>query len=68
MNMPVLTIVVPCYNEQEILPKTMDELTAVLLELMELKLVSNRSNILFVDDGSKDLTWNLIQVESMQTH
>ncbi len=68
MNMPVLTIVVPCYNEQEILPKTMDELTAVLLELMELKLVSNRSNILFVDDGSKDLTWNLIQVESMQNH
>lgn len=68
MNMPILTIVVPCYNEQEVLPKTMDELTAVLLELMELKLVSNRSNILFVDDGSKDLTWNLIQVESMQNH
>ena len=68
MKLPVLTIVVPCYNEEEILPKTMDELTAVLLELMELKLVSNNSNILFVDDGSKDHTWNLIQVESMQNH
>ena len=68
MKLPVLTIVVPCYNEEEILPKTMDELTAVLLELMELKLVSNNSNMLFVDDGSKDHTWNLIQVESMQNH
>ena len=68
MKLPVLTIIVPCYNEEEILPKTMDELTAVLLELMELKLVSNNSNILFVDDGSKDHTWNLIQVESMQNH
>ncbi len=68
MKMPVLTIIVPCYNEEEILPKTMDELTAVLLELMELKLVSTNSNILLVDDGSKDHTWNLIQVESMQNH
>ncbi|PQD95051.1 glycosyltransferase [Pradoshia eiseniae] len=68
MKLPVLTIIVPCYNEEEILPKTMDELTAVLLELMELKLVSNNSNMLFVDDGSKDHTWNLIQVESMQNH
>ncbi len=66
MNLPVLTIVVPCYNEEEVLSKTSEELTSILKELLASKLISDRSSILFVDDGSKDDTWDLIQMESIQ--
>jgi glycosyltransferase involved in cell wall biosynthesis len=58
---PVLTIVVPCYNEEEVLPETIQQLGAVIHGLIEDKLVSQSSTILFVDDGSKDQTWRLIE-------
>ena len=60
MNSNVLTIVVPCYNEQEVLPETVKELGQILKQLMESKKVSTASKILFVNDGSKDKTWDLI--------
>lgn len=60
MNSNVLTIVVPCYNEQEVLPETVQELGQILKQLMGSKKVSTSSKILFVNDGSKDKTWNLI--------
>lgn len=60
MNSNVLTIVVPCYNEQEVLPETVKELGQILKQLMESKKVSTSSKILFVNDGSKDKTWDLI--------
>lgn len=60
MNSNVLTIVVPCYNEQEVLPETVQELGQILKQLMESKKVSTSSKILFVNDGSKDKTWDLI--------
>lgn len=60
MNGNVLTIVVPCYNEQEVLPETVHELGNILTQLVENKKVSVLSKILFVNDGSKDKTWDLI--------
>ena len=55
-----LYIVVPCYNEQEALPCTAEQLKATLLGLCKKELVSSDSKILFVDDGSTDNTWNII--------
>ncbi|MBS4176781.1 glycosyltransferase family 2 protein [Lederbergia citrea] len=66
MNEPVLTIVVPCYNEEEVLHDTISQLTNLLRELEKEKLVSVKSKILFVDDGSKDATWQLIYKESLK--
>ena len=56
----ILTIVVPCYNEQEVLPETVKELGGVLEKLIKDGKVSPQSKILFVNDGSKDKTWKLI--------
>ncbi|MFC4183203.1 glycosyltransferase family 2 protein [Saccharococcus thermophilus] len=66
MNKPILTIVVPCYNEEEVLPKTAKELTNVLENLLEDGLIAIGSKIMFVDDGSRDRTWELIEQESEQ--
>ncbi|MDP4083134.1 MAG: glycosyltransferase family 2 protein [Bacillota bacterium] len=66
MNEPVLTIVVPCFNEEEVLPDTISELHQMLLQLINERLISKRSKLLFVDDGSKDETWNLIYKEGLR--
>lgn len=63
---PVLTIVVPCYNEEEVLTDTMTKLCMQLQGLMNDGLVSKQSKILFVDDGSRDRTWEMIYKESIQ--
>lgn len=56
----LLTIVVPCYNEEEVLPETKKELANILNKLIDEKKVSEKSKILFVNDGSQDKTWQLI--------
>ena len=56
----LLTIVVPCYNEEEVLPETKKELGNILNKLIDEKKVSEKSKILFVNDGSQDKTWQLI--------
>ncbi|PGM54137.1 glycosyltransferase family 2 protein [Bacillus sp. AFS053548] len=61
---PLLTIVVPCYNEQEVFEETAYQLTYLIEELIYDSLISDDSKILFVDDGSKDRTWELIEKES----
>ncbi|MBE3569644.1 MAG: glycosyltransferase, partial [Bacillales bacterium] len=48
MNYPVLTIVVPCYNEEEVFQETSKQLTQVIKDLINEHLVSKESNILFV--------------------
>lgn len=58
---PLLGIVVPCYNEQEILPKTNEVLTSLLAGLISQKRVRSGSFVCYVDDGSEDRTWQLIQ-------
>lgn len=56
----VLYVVVPCYNEEEVLPNTSDALLGQLKEMIGCGVISEESKILFVDDGSSDKTWNLI--------
>jgi len=56
-----LAIVVPCYNEEEVLPETNRRLTALLARLTAQELVSEASSVHYVDDGSKDRTWTLIE-------
>ena len=56
-----LYIVVPCYNEEEVLPETARRLEDKLRALMSAGKVSARSRVLFVNDGSRDKTWALIE-------
>lgn len=63
---PILTIVVPCYNEEEVLPETIFELHNLLIDMMNDQLISARSKLLFVDDGSKDETWEIIYKEGLR--
>lgn len=58
-----LAIVVPCYNEEEILEYTSNILKSKLNYLIKNKEISEDSFILFINDGSKDKTWNLIEEE-----
>ena len=64
---PVISIVVPCYNEEEVLPETISRLLPIIQDLVETKRISERSAIVFVDDGSRDRTWQLIE-EGAQAH
>ena len=57
----ILYIVVPCYNEEEVLPETAGRLKAKLLSLIESEKIDNKSRIMFVNDGSKDKTWQIIE-------
>lgn len=66
MNKPFLTIVVPCFNEEEVFKETSHQLTAVITDLINDSLITQESKILFVDDGSKDRTWKLIEKECMK--
>lgn len=60
MREPILYIVVPCYNEEEVLPETSKRLKAKLLHLMEAGKISRKSRVMFVNDGSRDRTWEMI--------
>lgn len=57
---PILYIVVPCYNEEIVLPITCNIFRDKLLQLIKLDKVSSDSKVLFVNDGSKDNTWKII--------
>ena len=61
-----LVIVVPCYNEELVLHETTRRLVAVLQSLMERKSI-DEGMILYVDDGSKDKTWSIIETLSKET-
>lgn len=55
-----LSVVIPCYNEQEVLPETFRRITLLMKNLVVTGKVSEDSEVIFVDDGSKDQTWSLI--------
>ncbi|WP_445506057.1 glycosyltransferase family 2 protein [Niallia sp. 03190] len=61
MKETVLTIAVPCYNEEEVFDTTYAHLKDVLHNLIDEDLVSEKSQLLFIDDGSKDSTWEKIE-------
>lgn len=56
-----LYLVVPCYNEEAVLPETARQLAAVLEGLQAAGRITETSRVLFVDDGSRDATWQLIR-------
>ena len=57
---PILYIVIPCYNEEEVLPVTSVMFRDEIRDLIEKDKISSESRVLFVDDGSKDSTWQII--------
>ncbi len=61
MRGKVLYIVIPCYNEEEVLCETAKRLTDKLHRMISDQVVSDQSRMVFVDDGSKDRTWELIR-------
>ena len=56
-----LYIIIPCYNEEQVLPITAPEFLSKLNTLIESGNISDDSRIMFVNDGSKDLTWQIIK-------
>lgn len=64
MQKPVLYIVIPCYNEQEVLPITAPMFLKKLTQLCDDGLIAGDSRIMFVNDGSSDGTWELIRALS----
>ncbi len=67
MDLPVLAIVIPCYNEEECINDTTDRLLEILHELESKKEISTDSFIFYVNDGSTDLTWSLIEKYNKET-
>ena len=65
--LPRLSVVVPCYNEEAVLPLCAERLEQRLAALVAAGKVSADSHLLFVDDGSKDRTWSLIQALNEQS-
>ena len=61
MNSPqTLYLLVPCYNEEEILPQTSKLLSEKIESFINEGLITSQSRIVFIDDGSKDMTWSII--------
>lgn len=59
--MITLGIVLPCYNEEEVIFETTKRLTLLLKQLIDSKKVNDNSKIYYVDDGSQDKTWEIIE-------
>ncbi|MEN8078674.1 glycosyltransferase family 2 protein [Clostridioides difficile] len=59
--MKIIYLVVPCYNEEEVLSETASRLKEKMQGLIENKIISDKSKITFVDDGSRDKTWSIIE-------
>lgn len=63
---PSLAIVIPCYNEEEMLPKTLATMLALRDGMIARGKINNESKIYLVDDGSKDKTWEILSREAAQ--
>lgn len=61
MTPATLYIIVPCYNEQEVIRDTHSRLSALLAQMQSAGSISAKSRIMYVDDGSRDSTWKLIE-------
>ena len=57
----ILYIVIPCYNEEEVIEETTKQLTKKLNNLIEENIISSQSKVMYINDGSKDNTWKLIK-------
>ena len=61
MKKNILYIVIPCYNEEAVIRETARQVAIKMQQLYEKELISEKSKVLFVDDGSKDMTWPMIE-------
>lgn len=68
MKKPILYIVIPCYNEEKVLPITSSMFLDKITELVQKDKISDDSRVLFVNDGSKDRTWEIIKELSEQNN
>ncbi len=59
--MKILYVVIPCYNEEEVLNETSKQLKEKMTTLIKSKKIAKESKVLFVNDGSKDKTWDIIE-------
>lgn len=64
MKSPILALVLPCYNEEAVLSETIKRLSGILEDLISKNKISEKSYMLFVDDGSVDKTWDIIETSS----
>ncbi|SMF34140.1 glycosyltransferase family 2 protein [Desulfovibrio gilichinskyi] len=63
---PILAIIIPCYNEEETLFFTSEKLLEILQKLIIQQQISSQSFLFFIDDGSKDKTWEIISSQSQK--
>ncbi len=63
---PIIGIVSPCYNEELVLNETLVQLNEIIKDLIAQNIISEKSFSVFVDDGSKDRTWNIIEEKASQ--
>jgi len=61
LGAPVVAVVIPCYNEENVLPETRRRILGLIEDLIDREKISERSTVYFVDDGSRDQTWALIE-------
>ena len=61
VKQPIIALVIPCYNEQDAIPRALEELLSTLKRLIDASKISNKSYLFFIDDGSNDRTWPLIE-------
>lgn len=66
--MTKLYIVVPCYNEEDVIQETIKQLSRKMNQLISKELIDDSSKLVFVDDGSKDKTWELLTLESSKNN
>ncbi len=64
--MKKLVLILPCFNEEEVLPMTINELRILLNSMIEDKLITSESSAYFIDDGSTDNTWQVIESVSKE--
>ena len=69
MSLDTLYIVIPCYNEEEVIEETTKELDSKLKDLIKNKIISDKSKVMYVNDGSTDNTWDVIKkINSKNEH
>ena len=66
MQPPILYVVIPCYQEEEVLPETIRRMGTLFDAMVENDQIASQSRIVFVDDGSKDATWQLIDAAAKE--
>ena len=64
MKKTTLAIVVPCYNEEAVLPTTIEHMTALISDMVARDVIAADSTVTFVDDGSRDKTWKIIEASA----